>query len=254
MAIKMIVTDLDRTLLRDDKTISGYTEKTLLELKKRGIPFVIATARPIRAVRQWLSFLRYDAAVFHNGAVVMLGSEVIGRFGLENTEGIAAAILKGIPGSRITVEAGDWMYSNMPAEELWPGVQYTRTEDFRETRGLLAEKVIVTAGTLEEMAALEPYTPQGAYLQLSDNTIAMMMNRAATKLNGIRLLAERYGIGLSETAAFGDDYNDIDMLSACGKGVAVENALPEVKAAANEVCGGSEEDGVARWIWDNVLT
>ena len=156
MAIKMIVTDLDRTLLRDDKTISGYTEKTLLELKKRGIPFVIATARPIRAVRQWLSFLRYDAAVFHNGAVVMLGGEVIGRFGLENTEGIAAAILKGIPGSRITVEAGDWMYSNMPAEELWPGVQYTRTEDFRETRGLLAEKVIVTAHTPEEMAALEP--------------------------------------------------------------------------------------------------
>ena len=81
-----------------------------------------------------------------------------------------------------------------------------------------------------------------------------MMNRKATKLNGIRLLAERYGIGLSETAAFGDDYNDIDMLSACGKGVAVENALPEVKAAANEVCGSSEEDGVARWIWDNVLT
>lgn len=254
MAIKMIVTDLDRTLLRDDKTISGYTEKTLLELKKRGIPFVIATARPIRAVRQWLSFLRYDAAVFHNGAVVMLGGEVIGRFGLENTEGIAAAILKGIPGSRITVEAGDWMYSNMPAEKLWPGVQYTRTEDFRETRGLLAEKVIVTAHTPEEMAALEPYTPQGAYLQLSENTIAMMMNRAATKLNGIRLLAERYGIGLGETAAFGDDYNDIDMLSACGKGVAVENALPEVKAAANEVCGSSEEDGVARWIWDNVLT
>lgn len=254
MAIKMIVTDLDRTLLREDKTISGYTEKTLSELKKRGIPFVIATARPVRAVRQWLSFLRYDAAVFHNGAVVMLGDEVIGRFGLENPEGIAAAILRGIPGSRITVEAGDRMYSNMAAEELWPGAQYTRTEDFRETRGLTAEKVIVTARTLEEMAALEPYTPQGAYLQLSDNTIAMMMNRAATKLNGIRLLAERYGIGLGETAAFGDDYNDIDMLSACGAGVAVANALPEVRAAAKEVCGSNEEDGAARWIWENVLT
>lgn len=254
MAIKMIVTDLDRTLLRDDKTISGYTEKTLLELKRRGIPFVIATARPIRDVRRWLSFLRYDAAVFHNGAVVMLGGEVIGRFGLENTEGIAAAILRGLPGSRITVEAGDWMYSNMRAEELWPGAQYTRTEDFSEVRGLMAEKVIVAASTPEEMAALEPYTPEGAYLQLSENTIAMMMNRQATKLNGIRLLAERYGIGLGEVAAFGDDYNDMDMLTACGRGVAVANALPEAKAAADEVCGSNEEDGVARWIRGNMLT
>ena len=254
MAIKMIVTDLDRTLLRDDKTVSGYTEETLSELKRRGIPFVIATARPIRAVRRWLSFLRYDAAVFHNGAVVMLGGEVTGRSGLENTEGIAADILKGIPGSRITVEAGDWMYSNMRAEELWPGVQYTRTEDFSEVRGLMAEKVIIAASTLEEVAALEPYTPEGAYLQLSENTIAMMMNRSATKLNGIRLLAEQYGLGLDETAAFGDDYNEIDMLSACGVGVAVANALPEVKAAADEVCGSNEEDGVARWIRENVLT
>ncbi len=254
MAIKMIVTDLDRTLLRDDKTISGYTEKTLLELKKRGIPFVIATARPIRAVRQWLSFLRYDAAVFHNGAVIMAGERTIAKYGIPKPERIVTAMLRDKPDRKISVESNDRMFSNMAAEELWPGERYVKTTDFREIAGLIADKILISAGTPEEMAALEPYTPEGAYLQLSENTIAMMMNRAATKLNGIRLLAERYGIGLSETAAFGDDYNDMDMLNACGMGVAVENALPEVKAAANGGGGRKEEDGGARWIRENVLT
>ena len=51
MAIRMIVTDLDRTLLRDDKTISQYTAETLDALRGRGIPFVIATARPTQIGR-----------------------------------------------------------------------------------------------------------------------------------------------------------------------------------------------------------
>lgn len=254
MAIKMIVTDLDRTLLRDDKTISPYTAETLAELARRGIPFVIATARPIRAVRQWLSFLRYDAAVYHNGAVIMAGERTVAKYGIAEPERIVAAMLKDQPDRKISIESNDRMYSNMAAEELWPGVQYVKTADFRETEGLIADKILISAGSLEEMSGLEGYVPGEAYLQLSENSVAMMMNRSATKLNGIRLLAEEYGVGLSEIAAFGDDYNDIDMLRECGVGVAVANALPEVKAAADEVCGSNEEDGAARWIRENVLT
>lgn len=254
MKIKLIVTDLDRTLLRDDKTISDYTAGTLAELARRGILFVIATARPIRTVREQLSFLSFDGAVYHNGAVITAGERIVAKYGIAGPGRIAAAMLKDKPDRKISIESNDRMYSNMAAEELWPGVQYVKTADFRETEGLIADKILISAGSLEEMSGLEGYVPEEAYLQLSENSVAMMMNRSATKLNGIRLLAEEYGLGLGETAAFGDDYNDIDMLSACGVGVAVANALPEVKAAADEVCGSNEEDGVARWIRENVLT
>lgn len=83
MAIKMIVTDLDRTLLRDDKTISPYTAGTLEELHASGVPFVIATARPTRAVRKAMPWLRYDGAVFFNGAVVTAGGESLRAYKID---------------------------------------------------------------------------------------------------------------------------------------------------------------------------
>lgn len=54
------------------------------------------------------------------------------------------------------------------------------------------------------------------------NLVAMIMNRPATKANGIKILAAHYGISPEEIAVFGDDYNDIDMLQSCGIGIAVD--------------------------------
>ena len=81
----------------------------------------------------------------------------------------------------------------------------------------------------------------------------MIMNRSATKINGIRLLAEHFDIPMEQIAAFGDDYNDIEMLKACGVGIAVANALPDVRAAADHIALSNEEDGEARWIAENLL-
>jgi hydroxymethylpyrimidine pyrophosphatase-like HAD family hydrolase len=56
---------------------------------------------------------------------------------------------------------------------------------------------------------------------------------------------EDFGIDLKDVIAFGDNYNDIDMLQSVGLGVAVNNARPEVKAAAKEITVDSVKDGVA---------
>ncbi|MDE6518564.1 MAG: HAD family hydrolase, partial [Acetatifactor sp.] len=76
---------------------------------------------------------------------------------------------------------------------------------------------------------------------------------AAGKLQAIRALASLLGISLEETVAFGDDENDLDMLKACGKGIAVANALESVRNAADEVCGDNDSDGVAIWLKENVI-
>ena len=258
MAIKMIVTDLDRTLLRDDKTISPYTAGTLEELHASGVPFVIATARPTRAVRKAMPWLRYDGAVFFNGAVVTAGGESLRAYKIDGALDIARAILRDKPETQLSVEMDDYLYSNIPPESLgdW-GSDYGYTTDFHETAGRQVEKILISSENIQPEGwerEYERYIPEDLYMQMSEGTLLMVMNRQATKLNGIKLLAERYGVGLGEIAAFGDDVNDIEMLTACGVGVAVGNALPEVKAAADEVCGSNEEEGVARWIWGNVLT
>ena len=56
------------------------------------------------------------------------------------------------------------------------------------------------------------------------------------------------GVPMAEAAAFGDDLADVGMLQACGFGIAVANALPEVKAAADFVTASNDEDGVAKWL------
>ena len=61
--IRMIVTDLDRTLLRTDKSISPYTRAVLRDFQSRGIRVVFATARPLRKVRPYLAQIPADAAV-----------------------------------------------------------------------------------------------------------------------------------------------------------------------------------------------
>ena len=246
--VRMVVTDLDGTLLRDDKTISPFTKAVVAGLRARGVKFALATARPIRSVRGFLPDLGFDGAVYHNGAVVEAGGERLEGFGIERPRHVVKTILAHEPGARMAVEADDVLFANFDTQTIWRGVTCVRTADFHEIDALTADKIIVGAQTPAEAAALERLLPPTLYAQISENVIAMIMNRRATKLNGIRLLAARWGVDLTEAAAFGDDYNDAEMLRACGVGVAVANALDEVKAAADEICLSNEEDGVARWL------
>ena len=71
------------------------------------------------------------------------------------------------------------------------------------------------------------------------------------KIEAIRALSETSGICLEDTAAFGDDRNDVEMLRLCGKGVAVANAVPEALEAADEITLSNDEDGVAVWLADH---
>ncbi len=140
------------------------------------------------------------------------------------------------------------MYSNFNAEEIWPGIDYVKTVDFKELNHSYAEKIIVDAYSTEEMNTLMKYITNDLYLLPSENRIITIHNKQSTKMNGIRTLAERYHISPSQIVAFGDDYNDIDMLRSCGVGVAVENALSEVKKTAKEITESNEQDGVAKWL------
>lgn len=245
--IKMIVTDLDGTLLKDDKQISAHTKAVINQLRNRGILFVVATARPIRAVKTFLPWVNYDAAIFHNGAVILDHKTLLKNWGIENPREIVHAILNDKPNYKIAVESNDVMYSNFNAEEIWSGIDYIKTSDFKELKHSYAEKIIIDAPS-EEMNILKKYITDDLYMLPSDNRIITIHNIQSSKMNGIKTLAERYHISPSQIVAFGDDYNDIDMLKSCGIGVAVKNALPEVKDAADEITESNEQDGVAKWL------
>jgi HAD superfamily hydrolase (TIGR01484 family) len=107
----------------------------------------------------------------------------------------------------------------------------------------------------DEIKCFEKYLTDNLYIEitLTEHKMIMIMNREAVKANAVKLLVERYGYDMREIIAFGDDFNDVEMIKQCGIGVAVSNAIGEAKAAADFICGSNDEDGVAKWIEDNLF-
>ena len=249
---KMIVTDLDGTLLKDDKSISKYTIDVIRRLRIEGHKFVIATGRPLRTVKEFMGNIDYDAAVCHNGALICVDGEEVSGFKIDNAKEVIDEILLRCPEASIAVEAEDALYANFDAGLIWPASISYMKKNFLELKS--AYKIIVKVSSLEDMKRYGKLLPPELYIQLSEGIIGMIMNRGATKSNGIKSLAERYGIDTEDIISFGDDYNDIDMLEFCGLGICVENAVDDAKRSANQICGTNENDGVAKWIDDFLLS
>lgn len=251
---KMIVTDLDGTLLKDDKTLSSYTVDTIKRLRENGHKFVIATARPLRVAKKFMKNVEIDAGIYHNGALIYKDEEKIDSFQIDNVKQIVDSILKKYPKTSIAIETNDVLYSNFNVEHLWPGTDYVLTDSkFNELLGKKADKLIIEVSSIEEMNKYKEFLSDDLYIQLSENKIGMVMKKSATKSNGINFLSKQYGIEIEDIIAFGDDYNDIDMLIFCGKGICVENAVSDVKDVVDDSCDTNENDGVARWIETNII-
>jgi hydroxymethylpyrimidine pyrophosphatase-like HAD family hydrolase len=95
--------------------------------------------------------------------------------------------------------------------------------------------------------------PDAALIQYSGGDWVQFACKNATKWNGVAAAAKHLGIDTAQIAAFGDDFNDIEMLEKCGIGVAMSNAIPEALAVADFIAASNNEDGVARWLEENLL-
>ncbi|MBP5792484.1 MAG: HAD hydrolase family protein, partial [Spirochaetaceae bacterium] len=91
------------------------------------------------------------------------------------------------------------------------------------------------------------------FLPFSDIPWYKLSKKEATKEKAIEALCSHLKMPPSKIAAFGDDFNDIGMLKLCGKGIAMENAIDEVRQIADEICLSNEKDGVAHWIAEKIL-
>jgi len=83
---------------------------------------------------------------------------------------------------------------------------------------------------------------------VANGYLVQIMSQDAKKRKGVQVMLDAFGIAPEEVVYFGDDYDDAESMQFCGIGVAVDNAIPEVKAIADEIAGSNDEDGVARWI------
>jgi len=248
--IKMIVSDLDGTLLRTDKTISGRSKAVLEKCRKVGIKVVYATARGGTASKLAPSQY-FDARIRCNGALAFLGDVIIYEKLVPYKT--VRSLLAGCNnrGLKATAEADDIHYSNFVVTDEWPIVTNFEIVDFSKF-DKDAQKICIIYKNHDDIDFIKNYLTKELYLFLSRDNIAMIMHKEASKAMAISVIAKVWEIEQAEIAAFGDDVNDIDMLKSAGIGVAMGNAVEEVKAITDYVCLSNDQDGVVDWIERNI--
>jgi len=251
MSIKMIVIDLDGTLLKTDKSVSEYTQTILNQCRKLGIKVVYATGRGGSA-RQVAPSEFFDGEITMNGAVARVSNDVVYSRLIPCQTARPILIACDKRGIKITSEISDMHYSNFVVSDEWPQITDFKVVDFlRHDKD--AEKIYLPNTTHEDRKFIEQLLSDDLYFVVTDGFFGQIMHKDATKSKALSELARRWGINQAEIVAFGNDYNDIEMLRDCGIGVAVANAINEAKAIADYICDVNDRDGVAKWLEENVL-
>lgn len=250
MEIKAIVVDLDRTLLRSDKTISPYTAAVLARCRAAGMQVMAATARPQRTAEPFRSMVEFDAMAVSNGARVLCGGRRM-EFAIHPDSAQAVLLaLQARPALRITLETGDRAYSNLPIEEYETTICTDLRQPAREEGAL---KILAHLDAEGDLRAAREAMTADLYHTVAHGRLFQMMDRRATKWNGVAAMLEACGCTPEQAAYFGDDEDDIEPLKRCGLGVAVANAIDAARAAADCIAGSNDADGPACFIESKLL-
>lgn len=75
-----------------------------------------------------------------------------------------------------------------------------------------------------------------------------IMDKTVSKAEGIKIMLEHFGLKANQSIAFGDNYNDLDMLELAGVGVAMNNAPDDVKKTASAVTDDNNHDGIYKFL------
>lgn len=249
--MRAIITDLDRTLLRTDKTISDYTLDIMRKCRDRGIAIMAATARPERSILQYHEQIGFDAITTMNGARTILPNAVLenGISRLSGEDVLSKLIM--MPDTLISVETSDGIYSNVEIPE-WNSTCYSGFPNL-PAQGTLY-KILVSSKSSTLYRQVEKILTDDVYYTVANGNLVQIMSKNATKWSGICAMLEALKISKAETVYFGDDNDDIEPIRMCGTGVAVANAIETVMSEADYVAGNNDEDGVAHFIEENVLS
>lgn len=265
MSLKIAFTDIDGTLLNKERVPSEVLKNEVARITKKEIPFILISSRMPSAmfhIQEDLN-IKNTPIICYNGGLILVNGKAI-----HSTE-IPTSILKDIALLNSDKKFHISLYNNddwyVEEMDFWAKREENNTKvtpqlkptdavitDW-EASGKGAHKVMCM-GDKEAldvvMETLSTAYPDQLHLYRSKDTYIEIANKEISKLTGIKtLLSNSYPqFGLENCVAFGDNYNDIEMLSAVQMGVAVANAKEAVLEIANDVSDTNHNDGVAKAI------
>lgn len=261
-SIKLVATDMDLTLLADDKSMPAGVDERIDALAKNGVLFCAASGRPALALRESFPAHHQDMAlVADNGASVYLRDELVYRDLIDrDLYHKVLALATATEGSVPVLCAFDDAYvlERDRCHEDVVSIYYhsiTYVESFEELDVDSNKISIYFPGWDSKQKNDEVYSPAFAsrlYLTCAGNEWLDFMNIGVDKGSGIRHLAQHLGIDLSDIAAFGDTYNDIPMLDIVGHSYVMANAAEHMHDHGKFLAPSNNEAGVLTVI-DHIL-
>jgi Cof subfamily protein (haloacid dehalogenase superfamily) len=251
--LRLAAIDLDGTLLRSDGTVSNRTRDAVSHAGEAGIEMVLVSARGPRGVGEVADALGVRGeAICSNGAVVLdLETGAVRRERTIETE-VVLELVDGLrerlPGILFAVEREAFAHEPGFAAWDWQPPPGTRVADAVELLEEAPTKLILRHAEhdVEAIAAVARRLAGGcASVSLSGEWVVEVSAAGVNKASALAELCEELGVAAAEVVAFGDQLNDLPMLSWAGRGVAVANAHPDVIEVADEVAASNDEDGVA---------
>ncbi|GLZ75485.1 haloacid dehalogenase [Actinorhabdospora filicis] len=253
---RLIATDLDGTLLRADHTLSPRTIAALRAARAAGTLVAAVTARPPRALADMGLAAHCDLAICANGALVhdLAADRVVSTRALTvpTARKAAEAVAAVVPGVGFGVETGF---------EVVAGPGYTRRDSVGDsTRHVRAiDDVWATAHPIVKLlahstahhaddmlaAALAVAPPDVVVSHSGGRGLLEISAAGVTKATTLAALCAEHGLTPADVIAFGDMPNDIPMLEWAGRGYAMGDAHPDVRAATVHHAPACAEDGVA---------
>ena len=266
MKYKILCSDLDGTLLTTKNDVSDFTINEIQRIKNK-LKIVLVSARMPKSMLYLQNRLGVESELIicYNGALILDGQKELLSITIPHE--LTKALFKITKTYKIKLGLyykDDWFVSK-DSERVQKEIHHTKAEPvFQETSQTLAnwEKEntgahkIMLMGTKTSTDAVFPLLVAELGDQLhfyrSNDTLIEVAPKKISKLSAISTLLKP-NESLQDVIAFGDNYNDMEMLSKVGCGVAVANAREEVKVIANHVTLKNTENGVAHFIQQHLV-
>lgn len=272
--IKVIIMDIDGTLLNSKKMITDKTKDALLKAQKNGVKLVLASGRPTKGLLKLGKELEMNQ---HHGLFVSYnGSKVIDYETMETlfnkplsiAEG--KAVLEHLKKFNVypMIDKDNYMYvNNVYASPIrWNGKSINIVEyESRNGSYLLCEKEDLTEFLDYEvnkiLTAGDPFYLQNHYQEMMapfKETLSCMFTadfyfeytaKGIDKAKALNAVLKPMGYTQEQMIGFGDGMNDISMIQYTGIGVAMGNAVQKLKNVAQYVTASNDEEGVAKALY-----
>lgn len=267
---KIAASDFDGTLLRSDNTIGKYTKDAIERYLQSGGLFMIATGRMHRAIVNRLEdagLKGYDIPLIsYQGALVILpdSNKIISSIPMKKSVALEIAneakrqdiyfhtyiddtlyVSKEMPWTRQYVD-----YLGIDFVEVGDLIEYMKRElpeDNQEGRVCHKVLMMLPADKIDQkLDEFKNIFKDKAIFNTSSVNLLECISPLAGKDKAIEMIARERGLSLDDVMTFGDSLNDYTMVARAGLGVAVENAVPELKQAAKYITDSNDDDGVGK--------